>query len=138
MEFEINKADCVENLHIMSAHLGMKLGAPELVASTDDDDEKIASMWDGALSELLQLLSPYAQMQQDDNIVKITLNMPSNWKESLCENLSAQCLIYLRQSLFARWLDFVKADTAMLYRTLNQNIASAITHIISIRKKPGR
>ena len=41
MEIIIDKSECIENLHNQSAHLAVKLSAPEYIASTDEDRERI-------------------------------------------------------------------------------------------------
>ena len=138
MEIIINKEECIENLHKQSAHLAIKLAAPEYIASTDEDKERIEPLLGAAFVELLQLLSPYAEMQNEEGSVRFQLSMPRNWKDTQLEALCWQCSEYVRQALFARWLDFVKADSAAFYRTLNQNIAAAIRHTLSLRKKPVR
>lgn len=138
MEIIINKDNCIENLHKQSAHLALKLGAPEYLASTDEDRAKIEPLLSAALRELFHLLSPYAEPLYDRNLVRCKLSMPANWKDKQSGTLGELCNEYVQQALFARWLDFVKADSAALYRTLNQNTASAIKHILSLRKKPER
>lgn len=138
MEINFSKETSVNELHRMSAHLGMKLGAPDFVASTDDDANRIDNMWSGAVAELAALLQPYATYEFTQEGVIYSLVMPSNWKETQEKNLVEQCRLFLHQALFARWLDYVRADSAMLYRTLNNDTASVITHLLSLRKKPIR
>lgn len=138
MEIKFNKETSVNELHRMSAHLGMKLGAPDFVASTDDDTNRIDNMWSGAVAELAALLLPYATYEFTQDGVIYRLVMPSNWKETREKNLIEQCRLFLHQALFARWLDYIRADSAMLYRTLNNDTASVITHLLSLRKKPIR
>ncbi len=138
MEITINKQDAIDNLHRVTGNLGLKLGAPELVASTEEDTERITPLWNGATTELLQLLQPYANMNYNTVGVTYSLQMPVNWKNSQLTNLCMQCIAYVKQSLVARWLDFVKPDSAMLYRTLNRDIADAVLHILALRKKPDR
>lgn len=122
----------------MSAHLGNKLSAPELVASTTDDTVKIEVLLSATLVDLLKLLSPYATLINDSAEITYELNMPTNWKTGRLDNLIALCENYLVHSLFARWLDFIKSDSATLYRTLNIENAAAIQHILSLREKPQR
>ncbi len=138
MDIVLKKDELVAGLHKISAHFGVKLSAPELVASTADDDEKIAIMLHASSVELLKVLSPYASLKEVDGALVYTLNMPVNWKSSRLDSLKALCDDYLRHSLFARWLDFVKSDSAALYRALNGETASAIVHTLSLREKPRR
>lgn len=138
MEIVIEKSKIVEDLHKMSAHLGKKMSAPELVASTADDDLKIELMLSASVAELLKLLSPYATLEKNVDGYVYRLTMPVNWKRSRSENLVALCDNYLVHSLFARWLDFVKSDSAALYRALNSENAAAISHILLLREKPQR
>ena len=124
MEIVIEKEKIIEELHGMSAHLGNKLSAPELIASTADDSAK--------------MLSPYATLVNNSDEIVYELSMPSNWKTDRADTLAALCENYLVHSLFARWLDFVKSDSAVLYRTLNMENAAAIQHILLLREKPRR
>lgn len=138
MEIVIKKEKIIEALHKISAHLSSKLSATELVASTADDAEKIALLLSAASQELLGLLSPYAALSESDKEILFILDMPANWKNGRAENLAALCDSYLTYSLLARWLDFIKADSAALYRLLNKENATAIVHILSLREKPQR
>ncbi len=138
MEIVIEKERIVEELHRLSAHLGNKLSLPELVASTNDDMVKIEIMLSAAYVELLKLLLPYASLTSDDDGATYTLEMPANWRSGNMGNLVAICNNYLVYSLFARWLDFIKSDSATLYRTLNAENASVILHLLSLREKPSR
>lgn len=138
MKITINKTDLIDKLHSMSAHLGSKLSATELVASTADDTTKIELMFSASLIELLKLLSPYATLNSSGGVAEFELNMPVNWKSDRADSLIALCENYLIHSLFARWLDFIKSDSAALYRTLNGENAVAILHILSLREKPQR
>lgn len=136
MEIKIDKKELLTDLHRMSAHLGMKLGAPELVASTVDDEDKIELLLQASFAELLNILSPYATIEQIADEAVFTMDMPANWKKGQANALVLLSCDYLRHSLLARWLDSVKSDNAMLYRTLNRETADAIVHILSLREKP--
>ncbi|MBQ8543257.1 MAG: hypothetical protein IJ436_07280 [Bacteroidaceae bacterium] len=138
MKIVINKNDIVDKLHSISAHLGNKLSATELVASTSDDATKIDIMLSASLVELMKLLSPYATLSSSGNVAELDLTMPVNWKSDRAANLVALCENYVVHSLFARWLDFIKSDGAALYRTLNNENAVAISHILALREKPQR
>ncbi|MBR2416165.1 MAG: hypothetical protein IKB11_05365 [Bacteroidaceae bacterium] len=138
MEIVIEKEKIIEELHGMSAHLGNKLSASELIASTADDSAKIEIMLSATLAEVLKLLSPYATLVNNSDEIVYELSMPSNWKTDRANTLAALCENYLVHSLFARWLDFVKSDSAVLYRTLNMENAAAIQHILLLREKPRR
>ena len=138
MEIVIDKKEILTDLHKMSAHLGMKFAAPELVASTEDDEVKIEVLLQASLAELLKLLSPYATLEQDDSEAVFGMSMPVNWKTGQGNALVVLSRDYLLHSLLARWLDSVKSDNAMLYRTLNRETANAIVHILSLREKPTR
>ena len=138
MEIIIDKSECIENLHNQSAHLAVKLSAPEYIASTDEDKERIMPLLSASFLELHQLLSPYAELSDGEQNVRYKLSMPKNWKDCQYTALDELCREYVKQTFFARWLDFVKADSAAFYRTLNQNIAMAVKHILALRKKPVR
>ena len=138
MNIVVDKNELLAGLHKLSAHFGMKLSAPELVASTADDEEKISIMLQASAMELLKLLSPYAMLDSDALQLDFTLKMPVNWKSGRLESLAALCKDYLLHSLFSRWLDFVNSDSAGLYRALNKETAAAILHILSLREKPLR
>lgn len=138
MEIIIEKENIIEELHRISAHLGNKLSVPELVASTADDESKIDIMLSASVAELFNILSPYAVLKPSDTDIIYELNMPANWKSSRNDSLRALCKNYLIYSVFARWLDFVKGDSAALYRALNKENVVAILHILSLREKPQR
>ena len=80
MEIVIEKEKIIEELHGMSAHLGSKLSAPELIASTADDNAKIEIMLSATLAEVLKLLSPYATLVNNSDEIVYELSMPSNWR----------------------------------------------------------
>ena len=109
-----------------------------LAQTAPDDIAKIEVMLSASVAELLSILSPYAVLNEQPANVVYELNMPANWKSGRADNLLALCRNYLLHSLLARWLDFIKADSAALYRTLNNENAAAILHILSLREKPRR
>lgn len=138
MKIEIIKRDVLDTLHRMSAHLGMKLQAPEFVASTPDDESKIAVMLEHVLAELQSVLQPYALLDMYDDKAVFTLDMPPNWNSDCLNNLKMQCRVYVENELYAAWLDFVKPDSAAFHRSLNKETISAIIHLLELRKKPVR
>lgn len=138
IELEIDKRDAYDNLHRISAHLGMKLQAAEFIASTVDDEQRIEPMWNMAVGELQRLLQPYSSLVLPDDKAVFELNMPANWRDDQYATLATHCRIYILNALYAAWLDTVKPDSAAFYRTLNQNTISAIKHILELRKKPQR
>lgn len=138
MEIQFTKKELIDELHRLTAHMGMKLGAPELVASCDDDTPKIELLMRSSVDDLIEVMSPYAHRIEEDLSYKISLSMPGNWKSNRIETLRAECGQYLQYALLARWLDFVKPDSAMLYRTLNKTNETAVQHILSLREKPAR
>lgn len=138
MEIVIEKDKIVDKLQKSTAHLGMKLSAPELLAATADDDVKIDVMYSASLVELLNVMLPYASLVKGGDKDSFLLAMPANWKSSQGGALSAFCEEFVAVSLLARWLDFVKSDSAALYRALNKENADAIAHILLLRDKPVR
>lgn len=138
MEFIFTKKELADELHRLTAHLGMKLGAADIVASCDDDAPKIELLMRSSVDELVEIMQPYAACNEDNLSFKIALTMPSNWKSNRLDTLRAECGQYLQYSLLSRWLDFVKPDSAMLYRTLNKTNETAVQHILSLREKPAR
>lgn len=138
MNIEIEKVEIFDALHRLSANFGIKLQASEIVASTEDDEERIHPLWDDAVTELAGLLSPYCIVNDAGDRVVFVLEMPDNWKNSCIGNLVAQCKAFLSNALFARWLDAVKPDSAALYRALNKNFVAAIEQLMSLRTKPIR
>jgi hypothetical protein len=138
MNIEIEKKDVFDALHRMSANWGVKLQAAELVASTQDDEERILPLWRDSVAELSGLLSPFSEVFDSGDSVVFILDMPTNWKSSCMNNLVAQCKAFLSNALFARWMDAVKPDSAALYRSLNKNFVAAIEHLLSLRTKPER
>ena len=138
MEIVIERKNVVDRLRKVTAHLGMKLAAPELLAATADDDVKVDVMYSASLVELLNVMLPYASLVRGKDSDTFILDVPSNWKSAQAGALSAFCEEFVSVSLVARWLDFVKSDSASLYRVLNKENASAITHILLLRDKPLR
>ena len=138
MKIEIVKRDVFDNLHRISAHLGMKLQASEFVASTPDDEPKIEIMWKHVLAGLLNILQPYATLEIKNDRAVYTLDMPANWKSEHLGNLIMQCCIYVDNELYAVWLDSVKPDSATFYRSLNKETSLAIVHLLELRKRPVR
>lgn len=138
MEILFTKKELTDELHRVTAHLGVKLGAPEFVASCDDDAPKIELLMRSSVDDLVEVMLPYAHRSEEDLFFKITLSMPCNWKSDRIDTLRAECGQYLHYALLSRWLDFVKPDSAMLYRTLNKTNEAAVQHILSLREKPLR
>ena len=137
-EIIIEKQKIVDKLHKLSAHIGMKVAAPEMLASTADDEAKIDIMFSAASVELLNVLQPYATVQQSEGRVVYSLDMPVNWKRAQLPVLQSFCNDFLLHSLLARWFDFLKNDSAGLYRALNKENAVAIIHLLQLREKPFR
>ena len=54
MDLILDRKEILADLHKISAHFGLKLSAPEIVASTDDDNDKIHLMLQATLMELLK------------------------------------------------------------------------------------
>lgn len=138
MNIEIEKKEVYDALHRLSANLGVKLQAAELIASTEDDEERILPLWNDSVTELSALLAPHSEVYDSGNRVVFVLDMPENWKCSCMSNLVAQCKAFLSNALFARWMDVVKPDSAALYRALNKNFVTAIEHLLALRTKPER
>lgn len=138
MKIEIIKREVLDTLHRISAHLGMKLQAPEFVASTPDDEPKIEIMLEKVLAGLQSLLQPYALLDMHEDKAVYTLDMPPNWNSACLDNLIMQCIIYVGNELYAAWLDSVKPDSAAFYRSLNKDTLSAIIHLLELRNKPIR
>ncbi len=137
-EIIIEKQEIVDKLHKLSAHIGMKVSAPEMLASTADDEAKIDIMFDAATVELLNVLLPYASVLKSGGRVVYSLDMPVNWKRAQLPALQGFCNDFLLHSLLARWFDFLKNDSAGLYRALNKENAAAIIHLLQLREKPAR
>lgn len=138
IEFGFEKRDMLDNLHLMSAHLGLKLHAQDLIVSTTDDEKRIEPMWNMAVGDLQTVLRPYSILAVYPDKVVFKLDMPVNWRDDRIDDLVMQCRIYMLNALYAAWLDSVKPDSAVFYRTLNQNTVSAVKHILELRKKPKR
>lgn len=136
IDIVINKKDVVENLHTLSALLGVKLGAVEHISSTADDVVFIEQLWSAVINELSGLLSPYASFTSDELSVVYKLTMPDNWRNEHADNLTVNCRTYLCNALFALWLDFVKPDSSSLYRAMNTAVAKEIEHILCLRRRP--
>ena len=94
-EIIIEKQEIVDKLHKLSAHIGMKVSAPEMLASTADDEAKIDIMLGAASVELLNVLLPYASLQQSGGRVVYSLDMPVNWKRAQLPALQGFCNDFL-------------------------------------------
>lgn len=138
MDIVIEKIKVIDNLHRQSAQLGLKVQAPEIVASTADDEERIEPMWSGVTAELLAIMQPYANLTTNDATVTYHLAMPSNWSAEQSGNLALHCNAYLCNALVAMWMDAVKPDSANLFRALNKSNVETIEYILCQRKKPTR
>jgi hypothetical protein len=93
-------------------------------------------LWMASLDELLELLAPFARMSVTDSGAEYLLSMPANWDDEQEGTLGRLASGYLVAALTARWLDAVRPDSAMLFRSLNANTANAINEILYMRKKP--
>lgn len=136
MKIVIEKSNAVEQLHLLSAHLGLKMQAPEIVSSVEDDEERIEPLWSAAAAELAQLLAPYCVYGIVDNRVEYSLDMPDNWKSEHADALQQHCKTFIVNSLLARWLYSLAPESANLYKSLNIECASAIVGILAMRRKP--
>ncbi|MBR2637478.1 MAG: hypothetical protein IKD40_01360 [Bacteroidaceae bacterium] len=136
IKIEIEKNKIIESLHIMSAHLGKQLQAVDIVASCDDDLQRIEPMWYAAVTALSMLLVPYSHLTLEEDKVIYNLKMPANWKSEQLDNLVKHCEVYLQNALFANWLVYVSPENAQFYRALNNEGAASIEHILSLRRKP--
>lgn len=138
MILEFEKKEVYEQLHRLSAQLGLKLQAAEIVASSEDDETRIEPLWQAAAVELVQCLAPYSQFTLDGDTAVYTLDMPDNWDSEFSDSLQMHCRQFIVNSLFARWLYFVSPETANIYKTMNVECALAISNILASRKKPER
>ena len=136
MKIEFNKNELYEQLHKLSAQLGLKLQAPELISSVTDDEERIEPLWQAAVVELARCLAPYVIFSIEDDKVEYTLDLPDNWDCEWSSSLSMHCRQFLVNALFARWLYFVSPETANIYKTMNIECAQAVTEILAKRAKP--
>ena len=136
MKIVIEKSESVEQLHLLSAQMGLKLQAPEIVASVEDDEERIEPLWRSAVAELSQLLAPYATFLTAENKAEYNLSMPDNWDILHIDALQQHCEIFILNSLLFQWLYFVHPESANVYKAMNAERAAAITELLTMRKKP--
>ena len=136
MNIVIEKSKAVEQLHLLSAHLGLKMQAPEIVCSVEDDEERIEPLWKAAAAELARLLAPYCAFVLADNSAEYSLEMPDNWRSDQSDALLQHCMAFIGNSLLARWLYPLAPESAALYKNMNVECASAITNILAMRCKP--
>lgn len=138
MNLRFEKKKVIEALHVASAHLGLKMQAVELLASTGDDAAVTEHLWHDAVNELMGLLRPWASLLQCDDVALFELNMPSNWDSALAAGLEDLCMRFLQNSMFVHWLEFIKPDMASFYAVRNKDTATNIVGILSQRMKPKR
>ena len=136
MKITIEKSGVLEQLHLLSAQLGLKLQAPDVVASVADDEERIESLWMAAAMELAHTLAPYCTYMPGENGAEYNLALPDNWKDGLSDDLRESCREFILHSLLARWLYFVHPESAGIYKAMNVETASAIVNILAMRRKP--
>lgn len=138
MNIEIVKKDILHELHRMTGHLGSKLHAAEILASTPDEELRLNGMWSNVVSKLANIIGRYSTPVIYDDKVLFPLHMPPNWREEHLSNLQLQCQVYVQNELYASWLDCVKPDMAAFHRSLNADTQIAITHLLELRKPPVR
>ena len=136
MTVSIDKESIVDSMHRNTALLAQKSENGAVIVYNDDDVQRLEPLWMASLDELLQLFHPFARMSVTDKSAEYLLSMPANWDNSQEETLSRLASGYLVTALTARWLDAVKPDSAMLFRSLNSNTANAINEILYRRKRP--
>ena len=136
MKIVIEKSEAVEQLHLLSANLGLKMQAPEIVSSVEDDEVRIEPLWRAAAAELARLLAPYCAFVLADNSAEYSLEMPDNWRSDQSDALLQHCMAFIGNSLLARWLYPLAPESAALYKNMNVECASAITNILAMRCKP--
>lgn len=136
MTVSIDKESIVDGMHRNTALLAQKSENGAVIVYNDDDVQRLEPLWMASLDELLQLFHPFARMSVTDKSAEYLLSMPANWDNSQEETLTRLALGYLVTALTARWLDAVKPDSAMLFRSLNSNTANAINEILYRRKRP--
>ena len=136
MTVSIDKESIVDSMHRNTALLAQKSENGAVIVYNDDDVQRLEPLWMASLDELLQLFHPFARMSVTDKSAEYLLSMPANWDNSQEETLTRLASGYLVTALTARWLDAVKPDSAMLFRSLNSNTANAINEILYRRKRP--
>ena len=125
-------------MHRQTALLALKNENGEVISYSEDDEARVVPLWQAALDELLLLLLPYGRMSVTDDDAEFLLSLPANWDDAQEETLRRLALNYVTTALTARWLDNVKPDSAMLFRSLNSSTATAINELLHARKKPTR
>ena len=136
MKLVIEKCDILEQLHLLSAQLGLKLQAPEVVATVADDEERIEPLWKTAAVELAHTLAPYGTYTVGEEGAEYRLELPDNWKSELSGALRECCSNFLLNSLMAQWLYVVNPERAGIYKSMNVECSLAIVKILTMRRKP--
>ena len=136
MTINVDKMSVVDGMHRNTAHMALKSEGGVNIAYTEDDAQRMEPLWLASLDELLQLLQPFARMSVTDSGAEYLLSLPDNWDNSHESVLVELASGYIVTALTARWLDAVKPDAAMLFRSLNTNTANSINDILYTRKKP--
>ena len=136
MKLIIGKFDILEQFYLLSAQLGMKLQAPELIASVADDEERLEPLWKTAAVELAHTLAPYGTYNVGEKGAEYSLELPDNWKSELSSALRECCSNFLLNSLMVQWLYVVNPERAGIYKSMNVECSLAIVEILTKRRKP--
>lgn len=138
MDIIIKKCDVIDELHRQTALLAMKNENGVLLVYNEDDADRVEPLWFSSLNDLLQQILPFAKMSVADDVASYMFMLPSNWDDSHIDALQQLAFRFVVFSFVARWLDNVKPETALVFRSLNTDVASSIKNILSRRKKPLR
>ena len=130
---EISKDNIINELLLLTARAELQRGDGKLVA-LDDDEGLIRSFITDSLPALGNTILLYGSVTDNDDEIKLNLDMPSNWPP-LEEQVMQNAQSYIVNYAAAKW--YAQAGAAAeIHISASQTALAAITNILNRRNKP--
>ena len=129
----INKEDIYNTIMTVTAMSARnREGAMDRVSATDDETNLLDELYPDAFSSLLDILSPYFPVINEDNIqITVPTNMPD------VKSLAKLCNDAVCNSMLSEWYDIVaEAELAQKYLSKKNNNIMNIMSMLVRREKP--
>lgn len=129
----INKEDIYNTIMTVTAMSARnREGAMDRVSATDDEANLLDELYPDAFSSLLDILSPYFPVINEDNIqITVPANMPD------VKSLAKLCNDAVCNSMLSEWYDIVaEAELAQKYLSKKNNNIINIMSMLVRREKP--
>lgn len=129
----INKEDIYNTIMTVTAMSARnREGAMDRVSATDDETNLLDELYPDAFSSLLDILSPYFPVINEDNIqITVPANMPD------VKPLAKLCNDAVCNSMLSEWYDIVaEAELAQKYLSKKNNNIMNIMSMLVRREKP--